>query len=312
MSTALVTGVAGFIGSNLAVELLDRGYEVRGIDDLSTGKKRNLKSFRTDGNFTFHEGDVRDENLLDDLCTDVDYIFHQAAIASVPKSIEDPVTTTDVNCTGTAKVLRAATDNDVDTVVVASSSALYGSGGELPKVEEMDSEPESPYALSKQYTEQLALQFNEFEEIDTVALRYFNIYGPRQDVESDYAAVIPIFIERMLANKKPVIYGDGEQTRDFTYIDTVVDANIRAAEGAVAGEAINIGTGDPVSINELVETLNEVLETDIEPKYDDPRLGDVKHSYADISKAADLLNLGEETDFREGLERTVEYYRNQV
>lgn len=312
MSTALVTGVAGFIGSNLAVELLDRGYEVRGIDDLSTGKKRNLKSFRTDGNFTFHEGDVRDENLLDDLCTDVDYIFHQAAIASVPKSIEDPVTTTDVNCTGTAKVLRAATDNDVDTVVVASSSALYGSGGELPKVEEMDSEPESPYALSKQYTEQLALQFNEFEEIDTVALRYFNIYGPRQDVESDYAAVIPIFIERMLANKKPVIYGDGEQTRDFTYIDTVVDANIRAAEGAVAGEAINIGTGDPVSINELVETLNEVLETDLEPKYDDPRLGDVKHSYADVSKAADLLNLGEETDFREGLERTVEYYRNQV
>ena len=312
MPTALVTGVAGFIGSNLAVDLLDRGYEVRGIDDLSTGKKRNLKSFRTNDNFTFHEGDVRDENLLDDLCTDVDYIFHQAAIASVPKSIQDPVTTTDVNCTGTAKVLRAATENDVDTVVVASSSALYGSGGELPKVEEMESEPESPYALSKQYTEQLALQCNEFEEIDTVALRYFNIYGPRQDVESDYAAVIPIFIDRMLADNRPIIHGDGEQTRDFTYIDTVVDANIRAAEGAVAGEAINVGTGDPISINELVETLNDVLKTDLEPKYDDPRPGDVKHSYADVSKATDLLDLNEDIGLREGLERTVEYYRNRV
>lgn len=310
MPVALVTGVAGFIGSNLAEELLRRGYEVRGIDDFSTGKKRNIQPYRKDDDFTFHEGDVRDAQLLDDISTNVDHVFHQAAIASVPKSIDDPVMTTDVNCTGTVSVLQAASDNDVESVVVASSSAVYGSGGELPKAESMKPDPESPYASSKQYSEQLTLQFDEYHGINTVALRYFNVYGPRQDIESDYAAVIPIFINRMLADKRPIIYGDGTQTRDFAFVDTVVEANIRAARADVSGEIINVGTGTQVSVNELADILNEVLETNFEPKYEDPRPGDVKHSYADVSKSTDLLNLDEEVGLRKGLEQTVKYYRS--
>lgn len=311
MPNALVTGVAGFIGSNLAEELLERGYEVRGVDDFSTGKQRNLQPLRSAEDFTFHEGDVRDSQLMDDVTTNVDYVFHQAAIASVPKSIEDPVTTTDVNCGGTASVLQAANDNDVETVVVASSAAVYGSGGELPKVESMEPIPESPYASSKLYSEQLAMQFDEYHDIDTMALRYFNVYGPRQDIESDYAAVIPIFINRMLSDKRPIIFGDGTQTRDFAYVHTVVEANIRAARAGVSGEIINVGTGTEVSVNELVENINGILETNLDPKYEDPRPGDVKHSYANVSKLKDLLNLEREVELRKGLEQTVKYYQAQ-
>lgn len=309
MPIALVTGVAGFIGSNLAETLLSRGYTVRGIDNLSTGKKRNLSGFRDHENFHYHEGDIRNRQLMDQLSSDVEYVFHQAAIASVPESIEDPVTTTDVNATGTATVLQTAAENDVETVVVASSAAVYGSGGELPKTEQMVPSPESPYASSKRYSEELAQQFSRYNDLNTVALRYFNVYGPRQDIESDYAAVIPIFITQMLRGERPTIYGDGNQTRDFVHVDSVVEANIRAAQKDVTGEVINVATGEPVSVNDLVDTLNGILGTSIEPEYADPRPGDVKHSYADVSKAREVLDLDEIIEFQTGLQRTIDYYR---
>lgn len=305
MSTALVTGAAGFIGSSLADALLDRGYAVRGLDNLETGRRENLDDLRGRDGFSCTVGDVRDTGLVADLTTDVEYVFHQAAVPSVPRSVEDPVTTTDANCTGTAAVLDAARKNGVETVVVASSSSVYGSSEELPKVESMAPGPESPYALSKYYTETLALQCSDLYGLDAVALRYFNVFGPRQDPNGEYAAVVPKFIDLMLAGERPVIFGDGEQSRDFTYIDNVVEANLLAAEGDVAGEAFNVACGDRVTVNELVGTLNELLGTDLDPVYDDPRPGDVRHSMADVSKARELLGYEPAVGFEEGLERTV-------
>ncbi|QDX40821.1 SDR family oxidoreductase [Salarchaeum sp. JOR-1] len=310
MPTALVTGVAGFIGSNLANALLDRDYEVRGVDNFETGREQNLQSLRSSDDFRFHEADIRDADQMATVTDGVDYVFHQAAVPSVPRSVEDPVTTTDANCTGTATILNAARNADVDTAVVASSSSVYGSTEQLPKVESMHSQPESPYALSKYYTEKLAIQFSDLYDIDTAALRYFNIFGPRQDPNGEYAAVIPKFISLMLEGERPVIYGDGEQSRDFTFIDNAVQANILAAEGDVTGEAFNVGCGGRVTINNLVDNLNDLLGTEINPIYDDPRPGDVRHSHADISKAKEQLGYEPAVDFSEGLDRTIQYYRN--
>ena len=309
MPTALVTGAAGFVGSNLAEALVDRGYTVRGVDNFATGRRSNLGPLESLSAFSFHEADIRDDEAMADLMDSVDSLFHQAAVASVPRSVEDPVTTTDANCTGTATVLDAARRAGVDTAVVASSSSVYGASEELPKVETMPETPESPYALSKYFTEELALEFSEFYDIDTVALRYFNVFGSRQDPEGQYAAVIPKFISLMLDGERPVIFGDGEQSRDFTYIDNAVQANVLAAEGDVTGEAFNVGTGGRVTVNELVATLNDHLGTDLDPIHDDPRPGDVRHSHADISKAAELLGYDPEVGFEEGLERTIGYYR---
>lgn len=309
MSTVLVTGAAGFIGSNLSAALLDRGYAVRGVDNFATGREKNVDRLRGSEEFDFFEEDIRDKETIRELMEDVEYVFHQAAVPSVPRSVEDPVTTTDANCTGTATVLDAAHRADVDTVVVASSSSVYGSSERLPKVETMDENPESPYALSKHFTEKLALQCSELYDINTVALRYFNIFGPWQDPEGDYAAVIPKFISLMLDEERPVIYGDGEQSRDFTYIDNAIQANVRAAEGDVTGEAFNVGTGGRVTVNELVVRINDHLGTDISPIYDDPRPGDVPHSHADISKARELLGYEPEVPFGEGLERTINSLR---
>ena len=309
MPTALVTGAAGFIGSNLSEALLDRGYEVRGVDSFATGRRENLDPLETRDDFEFREADIRDDRAMADAVDGVDSLFHQAAVASVPRSVEDPVTSTDANCTGTATVLDAARRADVDTAVVASSSSVYGASEELPKVETMPATPESPYALSKYFTEELALEFSDLYDIDTVALRYFNVFGPRQDPEGQYAAVIPTFVSLMLDGERPVVFGDGQQSRDFTYIDNAVQANVLAAEGDVTGEAFNVGTGGRVTINELVGALNDLLGTEIDPVYDDPRPGDVRHSHADVSKAADLLGYDPEIGFEAGLERTVEYYR---
>jgi len=310
MSTALITGVAGFIGSNLAAALLNRGYTVHGVDNFETGRRRNLDSLHRNDDFEFHETDIRDAESMAHITDDVDYVFHQAAVPSVPRSVKDPVTTTDANCAGTATVLDTARKSDVDTVVVASSSSVYGSTETLPKVESMDSRPESPYALSKYYTEKLALQFSDLYDIDTAALRYFNIFGPQQDPNGEYAAVIPKFIDLMLRGERPVIYGDGEQSRDFTFIDNAIQANILAAEGDVTGEAFNVGCNGRVTINELVETLNDVLGTSIEPEYDTPRPGDVRHSHADISKATELLGYDPTVGFTDGLKQTIEHYRD--
>lgn len=306
--TALVTGAAGFIGSNLADALLDRGYIVRGIDNFTTGRRRNIEPLTDHAEFSFTELDIRDADGVAAVMEGVDYVFHQAAVSSVPRSVEDPVTSTDANCTGTATVLNAARNADVKTAVVASSSSVYGSSEEVPKVESMEASPESPYALSKYYTEQLAIQCSELYDIDTVALRYFNVFGPRQDPEGEYAAVIPKFIDLIRGGDRPVIYGDGEQSRDFIYIDNVIQANVLAAEGDATGVAVNVACGGRITINELVDRINDVLGTDVEPIHDDPRPGDVRHSMADLTKVRAELGYDPTVEFQEGLERTVEWF----
>lgn len=308
MPTALVTGAAGFIGSNLSEALLERGYRVHGADNLTTGRRQNLRAFEEQEEFEFHEADIRDESAMSDLVEGVDYVFHQAAVPSVPRSVDDPITTTDANCTGTATVLDAARRADVDTVVVASSSSVYGSSEQLPKHEDMTESPESPYALSKYFTEKLALQCSDLYDIDTVALRYFNIFGPRQDPMGEYAAVIPKFINMMTDGKNPVIYGDGEQSRDFTYVDNATQANILVAEGDVSGQVFNVGTGGRVTINELVVEINKQIGNNISATYSDPRPGDVRHSHADISKIVNYVDYDPVVEFREGLMKTIEYY----
>lgn len=310
MPTALVTGAAGFIGSNLSEALLERGYRVRGADNLTTGRRQNIHPFADREEFEFYEIDIRDKSAMNDLVEGVDYVFHQAAVPSVPRSVDDPITTTDANCTGTSTVLDAARRADVDTVVVASSSSVYGSSTGLPKEESMTLNPESPYALSKYYTEQLAIQFSELYDINTVALRYFNVFGPRQDPGGEYAAVIPKFIRLMMNGDSPIIYGDGEQSRDFTFIENVVEANIQAVESNATGVAVNVGCGGRVTVNELVDQINDILDTEIEATYDDPRPGDVRHSHADLKSAQEEIKYEPKVDFQEGLERTVNYLEN--
>jgi len=308
MPTALVTGAAGFIGSHLSEALLERGYRVRGIDTFESGRRRNLEPLVDREAFSFAEVDVRNGNRLAGLLDGVDSVFHQAAVASVPRSIEAPVTATDINCTGTATVLDRARTAGVDTVVVASSTAVYGSSERLPKVESMEAQPESPYALSKYYTEQLAVQSSEFYDIDTVALRYFNVFGPRQDPTGAYAAVIPKFVDLMIDGERPVIYGDGEQSRDFVFVDDVVRANLLAADGDATGVAVNVASGTRVTLNELVDQLNSALGTAIQPRYDDPRPGDVRHSVADLTVASETLGYEPAVGFQEGLERTIDWF----
>lgn len=312
MPTALVTGAAGFIGSHIAETLLDRGDTVHGIDNLSTGRQQNLRTLRGYEEFTFHEADIRDSETIEKIADTADTVFHQAAVASVQKSIDDPPATTDVNCTGTATVLDAARRAGVGTAVVASSSAVYGSEVNPPISEVEQTNPESPYALSKRYTEELTRQYGEFYDIDTVALRYFNVFGSRQDPNGEYAAVIPAFIGRLLDGKRPIIYGDGEQTRDFVHVDDIVQANLAAAASDRSGIICNIGCGDRITINELADTLNSVLGTELAPLYHDPRPGDIRHSHSDISKARELLDYEPTIEFKTGLERTIEYYRKAL
>jgi len=311
MTRALVTGVAGFVGSHLAEALLEAGYAVRGIDNFETGRRRNLTPLQSRDGFTFREGDVRDPETVASLVTGVDHVFHQAAIASVPRSVENPVAAIDVNCTGTATVLDAARSAGVDTVVVASSAAVYGSDERVPKVETMQVDPESPYALSKYVTETLAVQASDLYDIDAVALRYFNVFGPRQDPDGDYAAVIPTFASRMLDGERPVVYGDGEQSRDFIYVDDVVRANRLAAEGDFSGDVLNVGRGVGVTVNDLVDVLNDQLGTDLDPVFEPPRPGDVRHSRADVTKARDRLGFDPAVDFEDGLGRTLEGFRER-
>ena len=308
MKTCMVTGAGGFIGSNLVRELLNRGYDVKAVDNFETGRRENLNGI-DDASFELHEVDIRAEEEVSGTMDGVDLLFHQAAVPSVPRSIDDPVLTTEANCLGTTNVLVEARDAGVEKAVVASSSSIYGSSQELPKREDMPVRPESPYALSKYWTEELAVEFSEFYDIDTVALRYFNVFGPRQNPESDYAAVVPKFVNLMLEGERPVIYGDGEQSRDFTYIDNAVDANLRAAESDCSGEVFNVACGERTTVNGLVDHLNDILGTDIQPVHDDPRPGDVRHSEADISKARNLLGYEPLVRVRQGLEKTVEYYR---
>jgi nucleoside-diphosphate-sugar epimerase len=308
MPTALVTGAAGFIGSHLVNSLIDRGWTVRGIDNLSTGDRGNVSSVLNSEQFEFVEGDICDSEVVRKLTNGVDHVFHHAAVASVPKSFEKPRSTTETNCTGTATVVQAAVDNDVESVVIASSAAVYGSGEPLPKRENQPVSPESPYASSKRYTEQVARQVGTHGDINVAALRYFNVYGPRQDPDGEYAAAIPKFIDLLLAEEVPVIFGDGEQTRDFVYVGDVVTANIEAALSGRTG-VYNVATGESVTINELIDTLKTIIGTNVSPTHEDPRTGDIRHSSASISKAAAELGFRADTSLEDGLTETVEAFR---
>jgi len=308
--SCLVTGGAGFIGSHLAEELVRRGCNVRILDNFSTGKRENLASFRA--SIELVEGDIRDLGTCRAAVRGVDYVFHEAALASVPLSVEDPFQTNDINVGGTLNMLWAAKEGGVKRLVFASSTSIYGDNPDLPKREEMSGVPLSPYALSKWVGEKYCQSFSQVYGIPTVGLRYFNVYGPRQDPKSQYAAAIPIFITRMLAGARPVIYGDGEQTRDFVYVRDVVAANILAAETeGVSGRVFNIASGESYSVNALVRMINEVAGTSVEPEYAPERLGDIRHSSADIRKAGEELRFRPGCDFRKGLDETLTWYRTK-
>jgi UDP-glucose 4-epimerase len=281
---AVVTGGAGFVGSHLTEELLKHGYRVVVLDDLSNGKRANLEAILTQDNVEFIEGSVTDLPLLDKLFQGIDYVFHQAAIPSVPRSIENPLASHNANINGTLNVLLAAKDNKVKKVIYSSSSSVYGDTPTLPKREDMSPSPQSPYAVTKLAGEYYCQVFCKVFSLHTICLRYFNVYGPRQDPGSQYAAVIPRFIDRLLKNESTIIFGDGEQTRDFTFVKDAAEANILSAESDATG-VFNIGTENRVSINELARLIARIMDKHSKPVYQKPRPGDVKHSLADISRA---------------------------
>jgi UDP-glucose 4-epimerase len=308
MARYLVTGGAGFIGSNIAERLVSDGEEVVVFDNLSTGSEENIGHFRQ--NVRFVKGDIRNASEVRSALEGVDYVLHQAALASVPRSIDDPVLVNEVNVGGTLTVLEESRHAGVKSFVYAASSSAYGESEVLPKREDMLPAPLSPYAISKLVGEHYCSVYSRVYGLPTVSIRYFNVFGPRQDPASQYAAVIPIFVTHLLDGKSPTIFGDGEQSRDFTYVDNVVKANILAAQlDGAAGQVVNVACGDSFTLNELYGMLCGLTGSSIDPIYADPRPGDVKHSLADISMAEQLLGYSVETGFEEGLKKTVEWYR---
>lgn len=311
MRTALVTGGAGFIGSHIVSGLLERGFGVRVLDDLSSGKRENLAPWLD--RIEFIEGNICSDADCRNAVEGVDTVFHQAAIASVPRSVAEPERTHDVNVNGSLKLLVAARDAGVRRVVFASSSAIYGDDPEQPKRETMKPCPISPYGLHKLTIEYYLRLFHRLYGLETVALRYFNVFGPRQDPKSEYAAVIPKFITRMLQGLAPTVFGDGKQTRDFIYVGEIARANILAADAADApGRIINVAGAGRIDLLQLIATLNDVLGTQMMPVMAPPQPGDVRDSSADISIADSVLDFSPQTSFAEGLRRTVEWYREHL
>ena len=304
----VVTGGAGFIGSNLAITLSKDNHVVI-IDDLSTGHLKNIEGL-IDNEIEFINGSVTDFALLKKTLKNIDYVFHEAAIPSVPRSIKDPIRSNETNINGTLNVLVAAKNNGVEKVVYASSSSVYGDTPTLPKNEVMNPCPLSPYAVSKLAGEYYCKVFTDVYDLPTVSLRYFNVYGPRQDPSGAYAAVIPKFIARVSENKPPIIYGDGEQTRDFTFIKDVVYANILAAESRAQG-VFNIASGKRVSINDLAKSITYISEKNLDIVYDKPRLGDIMHSLADISKARNEFGYLPKYNLENGLKETVQWFQSR-
>jgi nucleoside-diphosphate-sugar epimerase len=303
----LVTGGGGFIGSHLVERLLGDGHEVRVLDNFATGRRENLLGL--DGEFELVEGDLQSYERAHTAVRGCELVFHQAALPSVPRSIQDPLTSNASNVVGTLNVLLAARDSEVRRVVYASSSSVYGENPELPKREAMPTRPIAPYAVAKLAGEGYCRSFSRVYGIETVALRYFNVFGPRQDPLSQYAAVIPNFINALLREEPPRVFGDGEQSRDFTYIDNVIEANLLAAEAeGVSGETFNVACGERISLNRMLADLTELSGTAIEPIHEQARPGDIPHSLADISLAEERLGYRPRIDFGEGLKRTFEHY----
>lgn len=307
MAHYLVTGGAGFIGSHLAEELVRRGHRVRVADSLITGARKNLDHVP---GVEFLEGDLADLSFAHQSVAGCDYVLHQAAIPSVPRSVKDPVASNRANVDATLNVLVAARDAGVRRLVFAGSSSAYGDTPTLPKHEGMATNPLSPYALQKIIGEQYLQMFTRLYGLETVSIRYFNVFGPRQDPSSPYSGVISVFATALLNNRPPTIYGDGEQTRDFTYVANVVDGVLRASEAAGAsGQIINVATGGRISLNQLFETMRRVTGATVQPAYAEGRAGDVRDSQADISLARRLLGYEPSVSFEEGLQRTVDWYR---
>jgi len=307
MGAYLVTGGAGFIGSHLAEELVRRGHTVRVADSLITGKRGNLEHI---GAVDFLEGDLADMSVATRAVAGMDYVLHQAAIPSVPRSVNDPLTSNRANVDASLNVLVAARDAGVKRLVYAGSSAAYGNTPTLPKREDMIPNPLSPYALQKLVVEQYCQMFTRLYDFETVTIRYFNVFGPRQDPGSPYSGVISLFSTALLDGRQPIIYGDGEQTRDFTYVANIVDGVLRACDAPrAAGEVINVATGGRISLNELLRVMSRLVGADVSPIYKDERAGDVKDSQADITKAQTLLGYTPVVGLEEGLRQTLEWCR---
>ena len=308
MATYVVTGGGGFIGSHIVEELLRRRETVKLIDNFSTGKRANVDAFKNQAEII--EFDISEAKNLVELFKGADYVVHQAAIPSVPKSILDPVTSHRSNVNGTLNVLIAARDAGVKRVVYASSSSLYGDSPTLPKHEEMMPKPLSPYGAQKLFGEMYCQVFTRSYGLETVALRYFNVFGPRQDPSSPYSGVLALFIPAVLQDRRPTIHGDGLQSRDFTYVQNVVEANLLACTvPGVGGQVFNIARGDRITVNSILQQINKITGKDVSPIYSEPRAGDIKHSQADITRAREHLGYEAGISFEEGLRRTIEWYR---
>ncbi len=309
MEKYLVTGGAGFIGSNIVKKLLEDGFSVRSVDNFSTGRKENIEEFLKNPNFEFIEGDITDLKTCQEAVKGIDFVLHQAAVPSVPRSIADPIRSNNANVLGTLNMLIAARDEKVKRFVYASSSSIYGDNPELPKKEDFLVRPISPYSLTKYAGERYCQIFYNIYQVPTICLRYFNVFGPKQNPDSQYSAVIPKFIKAFLSDEKPVIFGDGKQSRDFTFVDNVVSANVLAAKSKTGlGEVFNIACEGETSLNELVGFLQEISGKKIEAEYKEARLGDVPHSKADISKAKEFLGYRSLVDIKEGLKKTFDWY----
>ena len=311
MAIYLVTGGAGFIGSHLATRLSNDGHDVRVLDNLCTGKRENLAHLGD--RIDFREADLRDRDAVADACRGVEVVFHEGALPSVPRSVADPGSTHDACVNGTFNVLLGARDAGVRRVVYAASSSAYGESPTLPKQEDMPTDPMSPYGLCKLIGEQYCHIFHVSWGLETISLRYFNVFGPRQDPKSQYAGAIPAFVTAILNDRSPTIYGDGEQTRDLTYIDNVVQANMLAADcpGAV-GQVVNVACGERITMNHIIARINELLGKDVNPNHVDPRPGDIKHSLADITRARELLGYKPTITFDQGLQLAIDYYKSLV
>ena len=310
MSKFLVTGGGGFIGSNIVEELIQRKEKVRVLDNFSTGKRENIQQFLDE--IELIEGDIRSYHIVREAVNKVDYILHLAALPSVPRSINDPITTNEVNTIGTLHVLHAARNAKVKRVIFASSSSVYGDNEKLPKKEDMIPKPLSPYAVSKLACEKYCEVFIRLYGLEVIILRYFNVFGPKQDPDSQYSAVIPKFIHLMKNGKRPIIFGDGDQSRDFTFVDNIVQANLLACKIDIVNikdRIFNIACGDKITINQLVNSLNHIMNKKIAPIYKAVRPGDVKHSLADINKAQQFLGYKVKVEFIEGLDKTIDCYR---